>query len=234
MEYKNDPLAGAPAALLFRRWSRWLSNRKDGFIDRLLHAQHDLFQKDLDALLDVLCGERAGFDVGQRILIGQFFCARLRHHSSVLSVCLVADEYDIGIFTVGMALQLREPVAHVEKRLLGRQIEHENEAHRVAKEGGRQTSKALLPCRVPQLQMNAIRFGVGRCLRPIDHAFLAKVDADRRDELRIELRIGVLVEECGLSCKREREGKRVNGRATRSIERILPTPESPRARNLIR
>ena len=53
--------------------------------------------------------------------------------------------------------------------------------------------------------MNAIGFGVGRCLRPVDHAFLAEVNADRRDELRIELRIGVLVEECGLSCARERE-----------------------------
>lgn len=65
-------------------------------------------------------------------------------------------------------------------------------------EGGCEAAESLLPCSIPQLQMNPLTTFTHACRGSIDDPFFSEVDADSRNELVAEFVVSELVQETGL------------------------------------
>ena len=82
--------------------------------------------------------------MGQKIspiFFGHLSGTTLGDSALVLQVSLVTTQHHVGVFAVGVRLQLREPVTHVQERLLARQVKQQQKAHRITEKRCRQTAK---------------------------------------------------------------------------------------------
>lgn len=82
---------------------------------------------------------------------GKLSGAELADHSAALQVTLVAAEYNVWIVTVGVTLELFDPVLYLEERPFVGEVKDQQKAHGVAIKGGGEAAKALLTCGVPEL-----------------------------------------------------------------------------------
>lgn len=86
------------------------------------------------------------FDIGDSVLVSETLCTWAAHNPLVIQVELVAAQHDIGCLTVRMNFQLLHPALNFEKRSLVGDVEHQEEAHCIAKERCRERAKSFLTC----------------------------------------------------------------------------------------
>ena len=96
----------------------------------------------------------------ESVLLGEGLTA-LGRNDSVGQICFVCDEH-LGDSLTGVRLNLLQPVADVVKRGLLRAVVHQNDAHRALVIRLRDRAEALLPGRVPHLQLHALVLHVDR------------------------------------------------------------------------
>ena len=90
------------------------------------------------------------------MFLSKIFSSSEINNPLLFQVSFVANQNDVRILTVGVGLQLAYPVAHVQKRQFTSQVEHQNEAHGIAKKRSGQTTEAFLAGCVPELQMYTV------------------------------------------------------------------------------
>lgn len=164
----------------------------------LLYAAHDQLEQRVHGASHVVARGRARLEVREAMLGGLGPRPLLGHGASFLQVRLVSAEHHIRVLAVRVRAQLLEPRTDAEKGLFASEVEEHEEAHGISKEGRGQAAELLLARRVPQLQVDALAAAaaLGRTVRD---SLLAEVDAHGGDELAIEGRVGILVEEASLA-----------------------------------
>ncbi len=97
----------------------------------------------------VVASSGRGLDILAAVLFGKVLGPAEVDNAPFVQIGLVAHENDVRVLAVGVRLQLGDPVADVEEGELAGQVEHEDEAHGVAEEGGGEGAEALLAGCVP-------------------------------------------------------------------------------------
>ena len=133
-------------ALLFIYLRRHRPDRKESVIQTLLHSLHDLIEQRLQRPFHILASSRTRLKIRAIVVLGKLLGSLGAYSSLVLQIELIANQYDIWIVAVGVRLQLRNPVSHIQKRILARQVKHQYKTHGIAKKRRCQRSKSLLSC----------------------------------------------------------------------------------------
>ena len=159
---------------LRREQSPVLARRSGRVLDQTLL---DICRDVVKCFRDVFIQFRAGFEELDGIFAGKGDAPILVHHALVLHVTLVANQNLVDAFC-RVLLDVSYPVPYILERILVRDVVHEQYSHRAAVVSCGDGPEALLPRRVPDLQLDALAFDF--------NGFDLEIDPNRRNERSCE------------------------------------------------